>query len=266
MSPRRKKSDLTDEVVIKNNYFFVVRRPLYSLCFLLPLIALYEIGTIIVDAEQIANAPERITSFTWIIGIARVLGVGGKLVWAFPGAMVVITMLCMHIFSNFPWKVRLSWLFWMGFESFILTVPLFVICFIMNGTSFSEIDTGSSYYAKLVTGVGAGIYEELVFRLIILGLLLLLLDDILRFDTTVSVLLATMISAFLFAAHHYYGIDMSGGFIRLEEIHAGDFLFRMAAGIYFALVFHYRGYGIVVGAHACYDIIYFTMPYILKLF
>ena len=36
------------------------------------------------------------------------------------------------------------------------------------------------------------------------------------------------------------------------------FLFRMAAGVYFAVIFRYRGYGITAGAHAAYNMIYFA--------
>ena len=249
---------MTDEVVLQNNYFHSVGRPLYSLCFLLPLVALYEIGTLVVNTDQIAHVQSRVAAFTWIMGLVKLFGVSQKIAWIFPGAVVVIIMLCLQFTSNYPWKVRLSWLGWMGFESLLLTAPLFVIGIIMNDTSFSAGGATNGYYAKLVTGIGAGIYEELVFRLIILGLLLLLLDDILRFGTTASILMATIISAALFSAHHYVGIDMTGSFIHLEEMRVGSFLFRMAAGIYFALVFHYRGYGITAGTHALYNVILFT--------
>ena len=37
--------------------------------------------------------------------------------------------------------------------------------------------------------------------------------------------------------------------------HIYVFLFRMLAGIYFALLFRLRGFGIAVGTHAFYDII-----------
>ena len=258
MCARSKKSESTEGVVLNNSYFHSVGRPLYSLCFLLPMVALYEFGTLIVNTDQIAHVQSRVAAFTWIMGIAKLLGVSQKIAWAFPGAVVIIIMISLQMVSSYSWKIRISWLFWMGFESLILTAPLFIIGMIMNGTSFSAGGMNHDYYAKLVTGVGAGIYEELVFRLIILGLLLLLLDDILRFGTTASILMATLISAVLFSAHHYIGIDMTGTFIHLETLDANSFLFRTAAGIYFALVFHYRGYGITAGTHAFYNVLLFT--------
>jgi hypothetical protein len=31
-------------------------------------------------------------------------------------------------------------------------------------------------------------------------------------------------------------------------------VFRLVAGLYFAALFQYRGFGIAVGAHACYNL------------
>ena len=39
-----------------------------------------------------------------------------------------------------------------------------------------------------------------------------------------------------------------------EPFHAGRFVFRCLAGLYFALLFQFRGFGVAAGAHACYDV------------
>jgi hypothetical protein len=33
------------------------------------------------------------------------------------------------------------------------------------------------------------------------------------------------------------------------------FLFRTMAGVYFALLFQFRGFAVAAGAHACYDVL-----------
>ena len=72
-------------------------------------------------------------------------------------------------------------------------------------------------------------------------------------------LLAVGFSAILFAAHHYAGITtLAGGEGVFEPFTLPGFLFRMAAGIYFAVIFRYRGYGITAGTHAAYNMIYFA--------
>ncbi len=252
------KSD-TNGVILTGSYFDSVRQPLYALCFLLPFIILYEVGTLLVNTDQIAHVQSHVAAFTWIMGVARLIGVGNEIVWLFPGFVVIIITLFLQLASTYPWRVRFSWLCWMGFEAMFLTIPLFIIGIIMNGSkSFAASPGVNDYYARLVIGVGAGIYEELVFRLVLLGLLLMLFDDMLRLGHAVSIISATLISALLFSAHHYIGVDMSGRFIHLETLEAGSFLFRMAAGVYFAIIFHYRGYGVTAGTHAFYNVFYFT--------
>ncbi len=62
-----------------------------------------------------------------------------------------------------------------------------------------------------------------------------------------AVPLAATASALLFSAAHHigpYGQAYSNYL----------FLFRLLAGLYFAVLFQFRGFGIAVGAHACYNL------------
>jgi membrane protease YdiL (CAAX protease family) len=99
----------------------------------------------------------------------------------------------------------------------------------------------------LVCFLGAGIYEEALFRLLLLSLLgfLFRLGDLPPRGADV---LAILVSALIFAAAHHIGPagEPFGGYV---------FLFRSIAGIYFALLYQYRGFGIAVGAHAGYDVL-----------
>ncbi len=98
--------------------------------------------------------------------------------------------------------------------------------------------------------VGAGIYEELLFRLIIISLLTLLLIDIFRMKQVFGVALAVIISSLLFALHHYPPIGV-------DKWSTSEFAFRAAAGAYLAAVFVLRGFGLAVGCHIIYDVIAF---------
>jgi membrane protease YdiL (CAAX protease family) len=58
---------------------------------------------------------------------------------------------------------------------------------------------------------------------------------------------AVLVSAGLFSAAHHIGPYG-------EPFHAGRFAFRFLAGLYFALLYQFRGFGVAAGAHACYDV------------
>ncbi len=113
---------------------------------------------------------------------------------------------------------------------------------------------GRSLLADIVTGIGAGIYEELVFRLILICLLMLFFQDVLRLTRKNSIILSVLISAALFSAHHHV-IFVEGQFGRTAAFDWTEFGFRTIAGVYFAILFAIRGFAITAGTHAFYDII-----------
>jgi membrane protease YdiL (CAAX protease family) len=108
--------------------------------------------------------------------------------------------------------------------------------------------------ADVVTGIGAGIYEELVFRLILIIALMVLFGDILQLGHKTSIILSVFISAALFGAYHHI-VYLEGQFVQSSPFNWAEFSFRTIAGIYFAVLFAIRGFGITAGAHAFYDII-----------
>ena len=101
--------------------------------------------------------------------------------------------------------------------------------------------------SQIISFVGAGIYEEVLFRLLVftgLGWLL----GMFQVPTRAALLAAAAGSAGVFAVAHHVGPygEAYDGYV---------FLFRCLAGVYFALLYQFRGFGIAVGAHACYDVL-----------
>jgi hypothetical protein len=99
---------------------------------------------------------------------------------------------------------------------------------------------------QVVTYLGAGIYEEALFRLALYSGLLWLLRRM-EMPKIVAVLLSATASATLFSAAHHVGPYG-------QPFDNYLFLFRLAAGLYFAFLYQYRGFGVAVGAHACYNL------------
>jgi hypothetical protein len=98
--------------------------------------------------------------------------------------------------------------------------------------------------------IGAGIYEELVFRLACFTLLNILLIDLLRLPSRRATLLIVLTSAIAFSSYHYLG---------REAFSLRTFAFRTGAGIYFGLIFLLRGFGVTSGTHAAYDLLAVSM-------
>ncbi len=112
----------------------------------------------------------------------------------------------------------------------------------------------NSLFAAIVIGIGAGIYEELFFRLILICLFMLFLENVLGLKYATAAVIAVGVSAILFSVHHHI-IFINGGFEIIENFTWPKMIFRTFAGVYFAVVFAFRGFGIAAGSHAFYDII-----------
>ena len=101
--------------------------------------------------------------------------------------------------------------------------------------------------APLIGFLGAGVYEEALFRLVLVPVLF----GVLRLLQTPQVLasaLAVTASALLFSLAHHAGTPG-------EAFTWFAFVFRWMAGVFFAWVFVIRGFGVAVGTHTAYDIL-----------
>ena len=76
--------------------------------------------------------------------------------------------------------------------------------------------------------------------------------DLLKLSHNKSIVLSVIIAAGLFSAHHHMAF-FSGQ--QADVFDSTEFIFRTIAGVYFAVVFAIRGFGITAGAHAFYNII-----------
>jgi len=99
---------------------------------------------------------------------------------------------------------------------------------------------------NLILAVGAGVHEELVFRMVLLSGLATLLAR-LRVHKALTRTLAFATSAALFAAAHHWGAQGEAW-----ALHA--FMFRFVAGLMFAAIYWWRSLAHAVYAHAIYDI------------
>jgi hypothetical protein len=210
--------------------------PFASLLFLLPLIVLYEVGT----RHFVAN--ERIIAFNLMQDFFSLFGATGRYL---PALAVVGILLTWHIARSDSWRVRWGTLAGMMVESAALGIPLLAMS-ALSAHYLPLLATESDWRGLIVLSLGAGIYEELVFRLIGFTLLHLVLVDVLGLPRALGVGLVVVMSAVLFAAYHHLGPEPFGW---------RNFAFRTAAGVYFGAIFVLRGFGITAGSHAAYDVI-----------
>ena len=230
--------------------------PLVSLVFVLPLILFYEMGTRgglgIARPLSDHSTPQHVIAFSLLQQFFSLFGATGR---SLPALAVVGILLAWHIARQDRWRVRWTTLGGMAFESALLSLPLLALSVILAhmlrivllaaahpALSVSRLPPDD----LLILCLGAGLYEELVFRLILLTLLTLLFKDLLQFPRRASALAVVLVSAVIFSGYHYLGP---------ESFHWRTFAFRGLAGIYFGVLFLTRGFGVTAATHAAYDIL-----------
>ncbi|HVP12603.1 MAG TPA: CPBP family glutamic-type intramembrane protease [Phycisphaerae bacterium] len=243
----RKKREL-----LSDNYWDVTHRPLQCLVFLLPLVLAYEIGMALLHGQTPIEEQPGLAARQLLQWFFSLFGVKGLYL---PGIAVVVVLLIWQIVSDYPWRFSWHYLVGMAGESILLAMPLLLLNELIRRSSALSgvLVPGTSAFDNLLLSVGAGIYEELVFRLIIVTLLTVLLIDIGGLKQTPGIALTVILSSLMFAAHHYAPVGADGW-------SSSEFAFRAAAGAYLAAVFVVRGFGLAVGCHVFYDIIAFAMP------
>ncbi len=258
----------------RDSYFERTSRPVYALMFLVPFIAVYEIGTLWINTDVLKQTQQRVVAFVWLQNFLEYLGTGARIAWVAPPLVVVVILLAWQIASRKSWYFSPYDILPMVIESILLAIPLIVLSLFLNSsmrppangyagaadfldrcvTACAATLGNGSLAADIVTGIGAGIYEELVFRLILICLLMLVFQDIIKMPYKSSLVLSVLLSAALFSLHHHI-IFVNGQLSWGDAFDTVKLLFRTLAGIYFAVLYAMRGFGITAGTHAFYDII-----------
>lgn len=101
---------------------------------------------------------------------------------------------------------------------------------------------------QLALSLGAGLFEELLFRVLLVGGLLLATRALLGWGPVASTVTALVGSALVFSAFHYVGPFG-------DTFTLASFTFRALAGLWFSGLYVTRGFGITAWAHALYDVL-----------
>jgi len=234
------------------DYLARSRAPRYSVLFALPLLLLYE-GF---SALLTGSAVDGVRNGADVLLKSLFVGLGGRnglvafgVVLLLGGAYLVWTD---RRKSNEPLEPRIFG-FMLAESAAYATLFGFVVgwlttVLLRGPRGLSVGGLGSlSLPTQLVVSLGAGIYEELVFRVLLVGALLWGMRAVLGTGKALSAAGAVIVSALVFSSFHYMG---SLG----DTFTVSSFTFRAIAGLAFSLVYVMRGFGIAAWTHALYDL------------
>jgi Type II CAAX prenyl endopeptidase Rce1-like len=237
-----------------DDYWALARQPMHCLLFLLPLLVTYEIGVGLVSVG--AHETARNGADHWMRTGLRLAGFEHPLLLP---TIVVGLLAGWHVIGHFRWKPSTPTLFGMLAESVLFGVCLVVLGQLQDLAFRSHPGTVAraahsavplsqpGTLPRVISYVGAGVYEEVLFRLCLIPVIYGLLRSVL-IPRKMAVVLTVLATSLLFSAAHYVGPAA-------DQFTMFSFTFRALAGVFFAALFVFRGFGITVGSHAAYDLL-----------
>lgn len=225
-------------------------RPLVNLVFVSPLLIIYELGILLLGPHALRNGAD-----TWLRNLLEYLGFGQYFLLPL---LTCAILLGWHHTRHDSWSLDRGVFPTMLLESFLFAVVLFGIAHVQHAlwspvTTPVVCATGGGGTAgtigRLIGYCGAGIYEEVLFRLMMLPPF----AGVLKWSGLSwrsSWIWGIVVTSLIFSAAHYE-LFTAGGY----PFDIRSFVFRFLAGSFFATLFVLRSFGIAVGAHALYDIL-----------
>lgn len=227
------------------NYFTDTNTLLYSYLISLPLLLLYEI--LITISQPDTGMIVRVSVDIWI----------KTLFSYFSGNVLSITLIVVALLGLIILYVERAKLHTLKMKNFFLMlgeaiVYAFVLALLLSSiialifqiavpTGVEQLST----LQQIALSLGAGLYEELFFRVLLVSGLLYLFKIFTKTRTAFA--LAVVIAALLFSAVHYIG-PMGDNF------KAASFMFRFLFGLALNILYLKRGFGVAAWTHAFYDI------------
>jgi len=228
-------------------YFSDTKNLLYSFLISLPLFLAYEL--LILISQPDASQMVRISVDSWFKSIFSLFGVNTVSI-----TLLIVALLGLFIlYKEREQLKRLRFKFFpvMLAESTIYAVitTLIATFFITSIFAFAASDPISSLSGlqKFALSLGAGLYEELFFRVILVSVFIMIFQKVFNNKNWAAVTAAITLSALLFSLVHYVG-SMGDPFT------LSSFTYRFIFGLLLNGIYVWRGFGIAAWTHALYDL------------
>ena len=226
-----------------NNYWRYSRSAYYSAVAALPLLVIYEVLIVLSQSRywSIRNAAD-----VWIRTFLMAFDLQAQhITFVLIGISLALIPIAKSRARGIKLKTNYFALMFAECLAFSLVLGV-VLQSILRLGGLSSGGPGSGLVQNLALSVGAGLFEEIIFRVILLNLIFLLLSPLLK-KKIVAVVVSVLLASFLFSLSHYVGT-------MADTWQLYSFMFRWAAGLLFTVLYFVRGFAITAYTHALYDI------------
>ena len=240
-------------IVDKNSYFRNTQNILVSLIFIFPFVILYEIICFFYfkgKNYQIRNSADII-----IRDFFNFFGSLSDEIYAITLLAILLFIYFINKSNNKNFFINYRYLLFMFVEGvlfgFLLLILLNDISIFYNARDIYQ----SNLLLNLYLCIGAGIWEEILFRLLLFSSMYKFLNIVFKKDKIFPLFLSFLLSSILFSLFHYIGNNA-------DIFNFNTFIIRSIGGLLLCILYYYRGFGIAVISHISYDFILVSLPLI----
>lgn len=216
-----------------------IQRPVNQLAIIAPLLVIFHATSTLMNIRTSLLVPHYLKT------VLALLGASGAYLTA---ALVLAVLLAQHLVRKDPWRLSFTAIAGQIGEGVIWTPPLLLGAWLTTGLG-KPVPTADRVQA-ILESIGAGVYEEFLFRLVLILAVNIVLIDVIGMKKLHAAIVAVTISAGLFAACHF-SLDQLLGH---EVMSWGAFAFFLLAGAWWATLFAWRGFAVAVVSHLCWDL------------
>jgi len=235
------------------SYWEISKNIYYSILFIMPMLFLYEIMCWI--QYYGLNVQIRNGADVFIRQLFFSFGHYSELAYSL--TLLIIFLVIVYFNWNVieKGKLKISFLLFMFLESLIWCIVFIFLMGVSENILLSILER-NIIPEQFYLSIGAGIWEELLFRVGTIGIIIYFMKYTLGYNHLFCVFMAILFSALLFSLFHYIG--------QLGDIFTfRSFSLRTYAGIMLGSLYVFRGFGITVYTHIFYDMAIISMPVLM---
>ena len=228
-------------------YLRYTRSPLYSFLFTLPLFIIYEIGLLLSTSEDLSylrnGADALMRTMLSVFGITGLFWIGG---------IFLVGFLTIYFLQKYSWdeyEIKSRYFLSMVLESTIWSYLLFI--FMSNMHILLMVTNGHRVIQNVTLAIGAGIYEEMLFRVVLIFLFNYIFALVFKCNNYLKLGISIVFASVFFSLFHFIG-EFS------DYFSFNIFMIRFLAGIALGILYYFRGFGITAWTHSLYDLIVLT--------
>jgi|FLOH01.1.fsa_nt_gi membrane protease YdiL (CAAX protease family) len=209
----------------------------YSIILTAPLAVFYELSTLLLFSTQ--SYELRNTADIFIRDWINQIGLDAPFLISILFALLFIIMIGLGIQREEKYPIISKYFMFMILESIGLGIILYLLLMAINGALTMQMLNSDVATVQLNLAIGAGIYEELIFRVILIPIIMMTFMRGFQFKKGMSVFLAIVGSSTIFSFFH----------LLIEPFTLQAFMSRFLGGMFLSTVYVWRGYGITVYTH-----------------